>query len=322
MDQIRKELLDYMVRTILISRTLWAAVMVCCAAVAVSFLGATWWPFELTTHFRVQYAVVLISAGTFFLLMKRFRIAALAVVFAAPNVALIAPLFVADHSSPTSDAPVKAVFMNLAVTNCEYDKAAEFIRSVDPVFFGVAELSETWLTNLRRRLHEYPHVVSQTREDQFGIGLFSKTPLDGPEILDLGTLGFPAVRACVTGAGTPLTVWVVHPPPPVVDLFRKERIGQMKNLATFVAKERSVVVLGDLNMTPWSPIFRDLLTAAGLRDGRKGFGVQVTWPTMMPWMLIPVDHCLVSKNLVVKEFTAASNIGSDHYPVVVGLGRR
>ncbi len=322
MDEIRKELLDYMLRTILISRTLWAAVMVCCVVTVMSFLGAAWWPFELTTHFRVQYAVVLISAGTIFLLMKRFRIAAVAVLFAVPNVALIAPLFVIDHSSPTADPPVEAVFMNLSVTNRKYDKAAEFIRSIDPVFFGVAELSETWLTNLRRRLQDYPHVVSRPREDQFGIGLFSKTPLERPTILDLGTLGFPAVRVSVTVAGTPLTVFVVHPPPPVVGLFRQERIGQMMNLAALVARERNVVVLGDLNMTPWSPIFRDLLTATGLRDGRKGFGVQVTWPATMPWMLIPVDHCLVSKDLVVKEFTSGSDIGSDHYPVVVGLGWR
>jgi endonuclease/exonuclease/phosphatase (EEP) superfamily protein YafD len=296
------------------------AVVICCAATAVSFFGRNWWLFELTTHFRVQYAVALVLAGVLLLALRRFRIAAASMLFALPNVAVIAPIYVPNHSSPTAGSPVKAIFMNLSVTNREYGKAVDLVRSSHPDFLAVAELSPAWLTNLRQHLQDYPHVVSRTRNDQFGIGLFSKTPLERPMIVDLGTLGFPAIKASITSRGRRLTIFVVHPPPPVADLFRDERVTQMQNLAALVVKEKDVVVLGDLNMTPWSPIFRDLLSTTGLEDGRTGFGVQATWPATMPWLLIPVDHCLVSKDLVVRRLAAGSDIGSDHYPVVVEIG--
>ncbi len=299
-----------------------AAVAVCAAATATSFFGEAWWLFELTTHFRVQYAAVLISASVVFVVLRRFRMFAASMLFALPNLVVIAPIFLPNHSSSTVESPIKVVFINLSVTNREYVMVAEFVRSSDHDFLAVVELNEAWLTNLRQQLADYSHVVSRTRNDQFGIGLFSKTPLERPTILDLGTLGFPAIRAFITAGGRRLTVFVVHPPPPVADLFREERVTQMKNLAALVAKEEDVVVLGDLNMTPWSPIFRDLLAVTGLQDARTGFGVQATWPATMPWMLMPVDHCLVSEDLVVKRCYAGSDIGSDHYPVVVEIGVR
>jgi len=323
MEKLRKNLRDFLRPTIIrIIGILSAAVMVCCAATATSLLGQTSWLFDLTTHFRVQYAFVLISAGVILLVLRRFRIAAVSMLFALPNLALMAPFYVPDHSSSHVGPPVKAIFMNLMVTNREYGKAAECVRSHDPDFVAVAELNEAWLTSLRQRLQDYPHVVSRTREDPFGIGLFSKRPFTLSTVLDLGTLGFPTIKASIMAGGRRLTIFVVHPPAPIAEMFREEQVKQMKRLAALVMKEKDVVVLGDLNTTQWSPLFRDLLGNAGLLDCRSGFGLHPTWPTTFPWLLIPIDHCLVSNSLVVRKLTTGPTIGSDHYPLVLELGVR
>lgn len=308
--------------TIRIVGILTAAVIVCCAATATSLLGQTSWPLELTIHFRVQYAFVLISAGVILLVLRRFRIAAVSLLFALPNLVLMAPLYFPDHSSSNVGPPVKAVFMNLLVTNREYEKAAECVRFHNPDIVAVAELNQAWLTNLKQRLPDYPHVVSRTREDQFGIGLFSKNPIMLSNILDLGILGYPSIRASIMAGGRRLTVFVLHPPAPIAEKLREDQVKQMKNLTPLVMKERDVVILGDLNTTEWSPLFRDLVGKAGLQDCRSGFGLHPTWPTTFPWLLIPIDHCLISNNLVVRRLTRGPAIGSDHYPLVLELGVR
>ncbi|MEE8238524.1 MAG: endonuclease/exonuclease/phosphatase family protein, partial [Nitrososphaerales archaeon] len=82
-------------------------------------------------------------------------------------------------------------------------------------------------------------------------------------------------------------------------------------------QEDPILLLGDLNITPWSPIFKDFLRSTGLRDSREGFGLQPSWPTWFPPAWIPIDHVLVSSNVTVYDRKIERDIGSDHYPVIV-----
>jgi endonuclease/exonuclease/phosphatase (EEP) superfamily protein YafD len=78
-------------------------------------------------------------------------------------------------------------------------------------------------------------------------------------------------------------------------------------------------VVGDLNVTPWSPTFRDLLQAPGLVDTARGRGLRGTWPVCLPGMRIPIDHCLVSGDLQVLDRQVGPGVGSDHFPVMADL---
>ena len=77
------------------------------------------------------------------------------------------------------------------------------------------------------------------------------------------------------------------------------------------------MLMGDLNTTPWAPTFRDFLDSSGMRDSRGGFGLQVTWPTYLPPLLIPIDHALVSPDISVRHFEVGPSVGSDHYPLLL-----
>ena len=78
-----------------------------------------------------------------------------------------------------------------------------------------------------------------------------------------------------------------------------------------------VLLLGDLNASPWSYPFRHLLRDSGLRDGSLGKGFQPTWPAWMFLLWIPIDHCLYSTGIQVIDKRIGGHVGSDHYPVVV-----
>lgn len=101
------------------------------------------------------------------------------------------------------------------------------------------------------------------------------------------------------------------------------RNEQLTALAQFVTDIRGpIVLLGDLNTSPWSFFFRRLLEQSGLRDSAKGYGVQPTWPSFFRPARIPIDHCLHSPDMVVTDRRVGEAFGSDHLPLIVELAFR
>ena len=92
-----------------------------------------------------------------------------------------------------------------------------------------------------------------------------------------------------------------------------------KILALVIHEEDPVIVLGDLNATPWSPVFKKLLGETRLVDARRGFGLRPTWPSTFPPLWIPIDHCLVSPGIEIRDFRVGPACGSDHHALVVDM---
>ena len=71
---------------------LWVGALAC-VFTASAFLGAFGWLFEITSHFRVQYAVCLLALAALFLIRRKFKIVAIFAPFAAANLIVLAPCF-------------------------------------------------------------------------------------------------------------------------------------------------------------------------------------------------------------------------------------
>lgn len=71
---------------------LWVGALAC-VFTASAFLGAFAWLFEITSNFRVQYAVCLLALAALFLIRRKFKIVAIFAVFAAANLIVLAPCF-------------------------------------------------------------------------------------------------------------------------------------------------------------------------------------------------------------------------------------
>ncbi len=86
------------------------------------------------------------------------------------------------------------------------------------------------------------------------------------------------------------------------------------------AAGREVIVVGDLNITPWSPRFAALCADGKLINSQAGFGLQSSWPTALPSIAgIPIDHCLHSAGIATVSRSIGSRIGSDHRPLLLHL---
>ena len=62
-----------------------------------------------------------------------------------------------------------------------------------------------------------------------------------------------------------------------------------------------MLVLGDLNATPWSSVLQSLEGSADLRNSAYGYGVQATWPSRAWRLGIPIDQLLHSRDLTVTD---------------------
>lgn len=285
-----------------------------------SFLAPLGWPWELASHFPVQYAAVLLG------------VAAAAAVARMPRHALLCGALGLWHLGQVlwSARPLpegggggpeaSLVVFNVHTANGRFTEVEDYLLARAPDAVVLLEVSPRWWTELRRLRKAYPHALEEPRGDNFGIAVLSKTPLEEARFVLLSPVEVPSVVARLRVGGRPLSLVATHPLPPASAWHAADRDAQLAALAALVAElAPPVVVAGDLNATPWSPVFRRLLRDTGLLDSRRGFGVHATWPTDIPFARIPLDHVLVSPGVRVLSRSVGEPLGSDHAPVEVRL---
>ena len=189
-------------------------------------------------------------------------------------------------------------------------------RSSDRCHDGVGDRPLCARLALRRRLCR-----SGPGEDNFGIAVFSRLPLAEAGVHTLGEAGLPSLSMRVDVGGVELTLLATHPTPPIPARRFHLRNDQLARLGELIdSSSRPLVLVGDLNMTMWSPWYRRLTGTRRLFNSRRGFGVQGSWPACLPEFLrLPIDHCLLSDGLSVAGCSLGPDIGSDHLPLLVDL---
>ena len=104
--------------------------------------------------------------------------------------------------------------------------------------------------------------------------------------------------------------------PPVSADLARDRNEQLATLAEFARQStHPLLLVGDLNISPWSPHFARLLADSGLRD--SGYGISPSWPVGWLPLQIPIDHALFSAGIHIKYRKTGTDLGSDHYPIIV-----
>lgn len=290
-----------------------------CVATITGFLARWGWPFELASHFRLQYAVILLVGAVLVGLDNQPMMAAVAAAFALLNGAMLIPLY-ARRTSTTGGRTFRALLANVLHSNRSHERLLRLIHSTRPDFVVLEEVNQEWLATLKVLEPGYPSSKLVERPDGCGILLLSRLPFERIEVIDVGSdgLAMPSIIAQVNLEGTRLTLVGTHPLAPANPRYTQARDKQLVGLGELLGQyDGPVMLLGDLNTTSWSPVFRDLVRSAKLRDSRIGFGIQPTWPVGVLPFQIPLDHCLVSSEVVVRKRWVGPNIGSDHYPVIV-----
>lgn len=286
------------------------------------FLG---WPADLVSHFKLQYALVLLVCLIIVAIKKRPQWILVAVLGLGMNVAELMPAYIADEDAgqplPHFVAQFKVMQMNVHTENTQYDKAVDAIRQMDPDVISLNEVDQKWLDGLKPALNTYKYHVEQPRDDNFGIAVYSRIPLAKTKI-HYFTKGAPPVALVALKYGHQIiTVLSMHTMPPISETGFSLRNDELFKIAEERMKlGQHLIVVGDLNTTPYSPTFKEFLNYTGLRDSRAGFGIQGSWPSFLPPLWIPIDHILVSEDFMVLSRKVGPYTGSDHFPVMAEVG--
>lgn len=295
------------------------------AAITIAGFGGGWhWLLDLTSHFRWYWLL----AAVVCLAISRRRIGRVALVCltvavlgnAWPMLPYWLPAATADPAAATGDVPrrppLSLVSVNVLMRNRDTRAVLEYVRSRDADVVIVLEVSAAWARALEGLADRWPYAVVQAREDNCGMALFAKRPPREHRVVEFGDAGVPTIVATFADPAGDYTVIATHPLPPKGPTWARQRDAQLRAIAEFVAASPlPCVVAGDLNATPWSAAFRDLLTRGGLVDTALGHGVQPTWNARIWAPRIPIDHILVPPGTEVLRRAVGPDVGSDHFPV-------
>jgi endonuclease/exonuclease/phosphatase (EEP) superfamily protein YafD len=297
-----------------------AASFLACVATVLGFLGQWAWFCELFSHFRVQYLVGLLVLSLLLLVGKHKKVAVLCFVVAMINLFCVLQLFLFRPNVSTWEYPFKnhrAMLINVHSEMGDPELVMDVIREQKPELLVLEEVTESWMQALSGLTNSLPYCVSSPREDNFGIALFSKYPLIGKNILFLGEAGVPSILASLKMDGSIVDMLATHPLPPAGAAYTAFRNEQLDRVAECVKDRSPLLLLGDLNMTPWSPSFHRFIEQSGLQDSAKGYGIQPSWPAHFLLLGIPIDHCLHSRDIHITRRRTGSRVGSDHLPLIV-----
>jgi endonuclease/exonuclease/phosphatase (EEP) superfamily protein YafD len=284
---------------------------------------------ELTSHFKVQYLVIGCITLVFFSLSRKRSGIILSLCCILLNAAVILPWYfpASVPASPTSSSgtasPAKThlrvLLANVNVKNQTYVPAIELIQREQPDLFAIIETNQTWLRELETLKASYPYQLRSPHAESFGIALYSKFPLR-PEILSAPPEAEDFHLIATVAAQQPIAIIALHPPPPKNQRLSGQRNRELAAISRYIQTQKTpVIVIGDFNMTLWSPYYQQFTKDARLKDCRQGFGILPTWTTRFPPLYIPIDHCLVSPNITVMNIKTGNNVASDHLPVIAEL---
>jgi len=296
--------------------------VVALVATAGAAAARSFWVAELSVHFRLQWAALAIAGCLILAATGHARWAALAFLVAAIQALICAPLVNSRAPARTSTdcapcAPLRLAAINVWYRNHQFQRVIDFIQRERPDFVLLAEITAAWEQALAPLNAAYAHRYTTRGRRATGLMLLSRWPMQ-TEVLAGYSDVEPAVSATVLVNGRSLQLLSVHTSWPLGRANAALRDRQLALIGEFARSHAGpLIVLGDLNVSPFSPHFQALLSDSNLKSAAQGFGWQPTWPTFLPPAGIQIDHALTGAGVLVTSFRRGAPVGSDHLPIIM-----
>jgi endonuclease/exonuclease/phosphatase (EEP) superfamily protein YafD len=176
----------------------------------------------------------------------------------------------------------------------------------------------------------YPYQIHEPRHHPFGIILLSRHPyLEKNVYYDDGLINTAvSIKVVIQPEEflNPISIYTTHPDPPA-DIYSFERRDKkLETISSYIRNDtnENIILIGDLNITPYAPMFKKLTRQTGLKFQSYGFFLNPSWPAQFffPIFQIPIDHALFSANLKQHSKVTADSFGSDHKSLIVSFSER
>lgn len=277
-----------------------------------------WWVLDLFTHFRLQLIAAQIILLAALVGLTRSRWSLILIGLIGINVHGSHEYLWPDARRGIAPHHLRVMTANVEARNTRAAGLVTQIEREQPDILAILEFNAAWAARLAVLDGAYPYRIEVPQSDRFGIALLARKPVLEHRVIDLG--GTPAIDARIEGPTGTVRILAVHTMPPMSRHAAALRQSQLDQLAAIAAAATEpVIVLGDLNLSPYSPHFAEFLERARLHDALVGHGPSITWPTFLPLLGIPIDHCLLSSSWDSIAYRRQPAYGSDHYAIAVDL---
>jgi endonuclease/exonuclease/phosphatase (EEP) superfamily protein YafD len=189
-------------------------------------------------------------------------------------------------------------------------------QGLEADIMALLEVPPAWESWLRDQQSLYPFQAGVLRDDPFGLWVLSRLPGDLTVQTAAGWIPWVYLALAGSAMRPPLIVLILHPSPLLNRELAMYRNQQLAHLLVPTPKRRLIV--GDFNLTPWSPWNRRWLDTGQLNDAGARLPPDGTWPARLPTRLaLPIDRTWVSTGIRVMARRVLPNRGlpSDHRAV-------
>lgn len=302
-------------------------VFVTCAP---GFSGNTWWIRYLDFP-RIEFFSAMLVVGFLLLILPKTKLSIIAFCGMAatcaydayvlfPFTSLAGTQMVSASSCP-ADNRLRLLEVNVQMTNRHDNKLLNMVREVKPDVAWFQETNAWWTQELSKLSDTMPHHVEQQQPNYFGVDLYSRLPLENPQVKHLTGSANPSVFTDVRlPSGQDVKLYAIHPRPPQKGQSTAERDAQL--LATALAAHGDTqphVVAGDMNSVPWEDVIRQTKRIGGFLAPRLGRGLHISW-NAKSWILKwPLDQILPGPDFTLLSLKVLPAFGSDHHPYLAVL---
>jgi endonuclease/exonuclease/phosphatase (EEP) superfamily protein YafD len=288
--------------------------------------GSRAWPFEVFSNLPVQFVILGAFALAVAIALRARTSIVLALVCVALNVGPIISTLRSDQppADPTSQ---RLRFTSLNAQNGVINVQAlrAHVEEERPDVLVVLDPAPSQRLAFDDPPSEYTSYATggrlrvETRTPR--ISIWSRIPLAdvrhpaavafGPSATEF-TLRINGERVAFLGIGSDS---------PTTNSRAQERNDILQAAATWSRMNQDdgarVIVMGDYNATKWSPVVKLFAHQGRLHDSLDGFGIQPSWPTSNPFLLVPIDNAYLSHDLVATDRSTGPSFGSLHRSLTV-----
>lgn len=224
---------------------------------------------------------------------------------------------------PRNESTVSLLLANVKMDNRNSILLRQIITEADPDVILIVEADEWWQNELRRFATIYHFTVQQPQDNTYGMLLYSRLELVGPEVRFLIEDDVPSIRAALKlRAGVEIELHCLHPKPPVPqeNAQSTERDAELMVVGKETkGKELPVIVMGDLNDVAWSQTTLLFQKISRLVDPRIGRGLYNSFHAGYFFLRFPLDHFFHSTHFRLIRLKRLAYFGSDHFPMYIRL---
>jgi len=256
--------------------------------------------------------------------MPLLFILVVALVYQLQFVIVYTPLY--KTQAKDSNKTIGEISFTLLVSNVRIDNEDKrsfdvLVKIYSPDILLINEPDEVWATSIAKHDRDYPYSIKHPLDNTYGMMMLSKLPLTYSPVNFLVTDSIPSIFTRITlSSGSMIDFYGVHPEPPMPGTDTYERDTELLIIGKKIREsDIPTIVAGDLNDVGWSVTSKLFRKYSELVDPREGRGLYNTYNVFLPLFRYPLDHIFYSSEFGLLTLRKLDQIGSDHFPILVGL---